>query len=63
MSNTDRGKGIMIVNNTRERLDGEFHEAIMDAILGNGVLREELADVLKLTPVEGIPGRWRIDYA
>lgn len=64
MSNTtQRGAGIMIVNNTREILNGEFHEAILDAILGDGVLCEELADVLKLSPVEGYPGRWRVDYA
>lgn len=62
MTNTKRGDGIHIVNNTGTDLR-MFHDAIVDAILAGGVLPEELADVLTLNPVT-VNGatRWVIDF-
>lgn len=56
-----RGVGISIINNTGTDIR-MFHEYIMDAILAGGKLPEELADLLTLTPVDGYPDRWRVDW-
>lgn len=50
----------LIINNTGMDLS-DFDIVIGDAIRAGGILPEELADLLSLTPVDGYPGRWRID--
>lgn len=53
---------LFIVNNTGTDLR-MFDEAIAAAIVANGVLPEELADLITLTPITPYVNRWRIDWA
>lgn len=52
---------ILIINNTGADID-VIHEAIMTVIRG-GEVPEEIADLVTVTPVDGYPGRYRVDAA